>query len=319
MTEVYTPFQWILFFYIYSVCGWVFESSYVSLLKKKWTNRGFLRGPFLPIYGSGAVMMLFVSQPFQDNLILTFVAGMVGATLLELVTGMVLEALFKVKYWDYSNQKYNYKGYICLSSSLVWGFFTVAMNRWLHPLVLDIFAFIPDVLEYIGVAVVTILFVVDTITSVREAFDLRNALIQIENMRKEAELLRKRVDVVMAVVDEDWHEFVEKHPQAERFGEMYRSLELRFEKLKNELTEKMPFQEEQKKELEELKLRFTGLKEKVIGFRGESHIKLNKRLQHNPTMSSVKYARSLEMLRTRIKAEAEKKEKERNEKKQMQQ
>lgn len=318
MTEVYTPFQWILFFYIYSVCGWVFESSYVSLLKKKWTNRGFLRGPFLPIYGSGAVMMLFVSQPFRDNLILTFVAGMVGATLLELVTGMVLEALFKVKYWDYSNQKYNYKGYICLSSSLVWGFFTVAMNLWLHPLVLDVLAFIPDVVEYIGGAIVTVLFVADTITSVREAFDLRDALIQLENMRKEAELLRRRMDVVMAVADEDWREFVEKHPQAERFGEMYRGLELRFEKLKNELSEKIQIQEEQKKELEELRLRFTGLKEKVTGFRGESHVKLKKRMQHNPTMSSVKYAHSLEMLRLRLRDEAEKKEAERRKKQEQQ-
>ena len=105
----YTPFQWLVFFYIYSFLGWVFESSYVSLRKRKFVNRGFMKGPFLPIYGSGAVMMLFVSEPFQDNLVLTYFAGVVGATLLELVTGMALEAIFKVRYWDYSNQKFNYK------------------------------------------------------------------------------------------------------------------------------------------------------------------------------------------------------------------
>ena len=67
---------------------------------------------FFPIYGSGAVMMLFVSEPFKNNLILTYFAGVVGATLLELVTGAAMEALLKVRYWDYSNQKFNYKGYL---------------------------------------------------------------------------------------------------------------------------------------------------------------------------------------------------------------
>ena len=117
MIGQYTLQQWILYFYVYCFLGWIFESCYVSFRKKEWVNRGFLHGPFLPIYGSGAVMMLFVSEPFKDNLILTYFAGVLGATLLELVTGAVMEDLLKVRYWDYSNQKFNYKGYICLSSS----------------------------------------------------------------------------------------------------------------------------------------------------------------------------------------------------------
>ena len=123
MIGQYTLQQWILYFYVYCFLGWIFESCYVSFRKKEWVNRGFLHGPFLPIYGSGAVMMLFVSEPFKNNLILTYFAGVVGATLLELVTGAAMEALLKVRYWDYSNQKFNYKGYICLSSSVAWGIF----------------------------------------------------------------------------------------------------------------------------------------------------------------------------------------------------
>ena len=119
MIGQYTLQQWILYFYVYCFLGWIFESCYVSFRKKEWVNRGFLHGPFLPIYGSGAVMMLFVSEPFKNNLILTYFAGVVGATLLELVTGAAMEALLKVRYWDYSNQKFNYKGYICLSSSYI--------------------------------------------------------------------------------------------------------------------------------------------------------------------------------------------------------
>ena len=64
MIGQYTLQQWILYFYVYCFLGWIFESCYVSFRKKEWVNRGFLHGPFLPIYGSGAVMMLFVSEPF---------------------------------------------------------------------------------------------------------------------------------------------------------------------------------------------------------------------------------------------------------------
>ena len=131
----YTFIQWLFFFYFYCFFGWIFESTYVSICKRKFVNRGFMRGPFLPIYGSGAIMMLVVSMPFQDNLILTYLAGCVGATVLELVTGLTMEALFKVRYWDYSNQKFNYKGVICLSSTLAWGFLTLFMTQFLHKIV----------------------------------------------------------------------------------------------------------------------------------------------------------------------------------------
>lgn len=114
----YTWYQWLTFFYLYCFFGWIFESTYVSLKQKRFVNRGFLRLPMLPLYGSGAVMMLWVSIPFQDSLILTYISGVIGATVLEYVTGYVMERLFKVRYWDYSNQPFNIHGYICLSSSI---------------------------------------------------------------------------------------------------------------------------------------------------------------------------------------------------------
>ena len=82
----YTVTQWLFFFYIYCFAGWCIESAYVSFMEKKLTNRGFMRGPFLPLYGSGAIMMLVVSMPFRGRIILTYLAGCVGATVLEYVT-----------------------------------------------------------------------------------------------------------------------------------------------------------------------------------------------------------------------------------------
>ena len=107
----YTIIQWMFFFYLYCFLGWCFESAYVSICQRRLTNRGFLRGPFLPIYGSGATMMLVVSSPFQDNILLTYLAGCVGATVLEYVVGVTMEALFKVRYWDYTRKRFNYNNY----------------------------------------------------------------------------------------------------------------------------------------------------------------------------------------------------------------
>ena len=119
--------QWVFFFYIYCFLGWCFESAFVSAKSRKLVNRGFMRGPFLPLYGSGAMMMLVVSMPFRENVLLTYVAGVIGATALEYVTGVTMEALFKMRYWDYSNRFMNFQGHICLRSSVAWGFLRILL------------------------------------------------------------------------------------------------------------------------------------------------------------------------------------------------
>ena len=96
----YMAYQWLFIFYIYCFLGWCFESAFVSIKSKEWINRGFMRGPFLPLYGSGATMMLVVSMPFSDHIVLTYVAGCIGATVLEYITGVTMESLFNVRYWD---------------------------------------------------------------------------------------------------------------------------------------------------------------------------------------------------------------------------
>ena len=140
----YTAIQWLFFFYFYCFFGWCFESTYVSIKSRKLVNRGFMRGPFLPLYGSGAIMMLVVSMPFQDNLVMVYIAGCIGATVLEYVTGVTMEALFKVRYWDYSKNKFNFQGHICLGSSLAWGGLTILMTEVIHKPIEHLVLSIPD-------------------------------------------------------------------------------------------------------------------------------------------------------------------------------
>ena len=79
----YGMVQWILFFYIYCFFGWCFESAYMSICEKRLVNRGVMKGRFLPIYGSGAILLLFVTMPFRDNYALMYISGAVSATVLE--------------------------------------------------------------------------------------------------------------------------------------------------------------------------------------------------------------------------------------------
>ena len=172
----YTFLQWILFFAIYCIIGWIFETTYVSIKSLKFTNRGFLYGPCLPIYGSGVIIMLFLTFPFRDNFVLTYILSLVGATLLEYLTGVVMEAIFKVKYWDYSYKKIQYKGYICLSSSIAWGFFgVIIVNVVNKPIERFVLSLSHTTCEFLAIAFVLI-FTADFTLSVREAINIRDEI-----------------------------------------------------------------------------------------------------------------------------------------------
>ena len=305
MIGQYSLYEWLIFFYIYSFFGWIFESVYVSLRKKRWVNRGFLLGPFLPIYGGGAVMMLFVSEPFKSNLILTYFAGAVGATLLELVTGMVMESIFKVRYWDYSDRKYNYKGYICLESAVLWGFFTIAMNQAVHPALLRLLAAVPALPLHVVFGIVSVFLVFDIISSVKEALDLRDMLEKMESLREEMLRLRRRADVVIACLDDSWREFLENNPAADKAGEIYKGLEFRYNMLRQRVSELDILNDVQKEDLAELKEWFSTVFRKLERFRSEKlhqgrRRRLKNRILGNPTMTSVRYRFSLEALREKL-------------------
>ena len=194
----YTWYQWLSFFYIYCFAGWVFESTYVSIREKRPVNRGFLRLPLLPLYGTGAAMMLWVSLPLRDSLFLVYISGVIAATALEYVTGWTMERLFKMKYWDYSNQRFNVNGYICLSSSLVWGLLTIFLTEVLHPPVSDLVLALPVSLDIAGVILISILFAADTVQSVKDALDLGRALEAMTGIRAELDDVQVQLALLRA-------------------------------------------------------------------------------------------------------------------------
>lgn len=208
--HIYTTGQWVLLFFFYCFCGWVWESCYVSLCQRHWVNRGFLQGPLLPIYGSGAILILFVTLPVANSLPLIWLFGTAAATALEYATGAVMERLFKVRYWDYSKHRWNLHGYICLSSSIAWGFFSILLVRFLHPPVARLLADVPAFLVDPLALLLTAAFTADLVRSVQDALDLRQTLIRLTEENEELRHLARRAEVAAAFAGEDLRRFRER-------------------------------------------------------------------------------------------------------------
>ncbi len=124
----YTVLDYIFYFFFYSFIGWFFESCYCSIRPKKWVNRGFLRGPICPIYGTGGLVMMICLLPLRHitkslylNELLIFVAGAILCDIVEFMTSYIMEKLFNARWWDYSNKKFNIQGRICLTHTFYWG------------------------------------------------------------------------------------------------------------------------------------------------------------------------------------------------------
>lgn len=261
-----------------------------------------MRGPFLPIYGSGGIMMLVVSMPFQDNVILTYIAGCIGATLLELVTGIAMEALFKVRYWDYSDQKFNYKGHICLSSTIAWGFLTILMTEFLHKGVERVVFALPQVLVTVGTVIISCWMLVDMTLSVKAALDLRDLLIALEKAKEEMERIQKRLDVIVAVTNDRIE--TRRATRSMKIDELMEDIEGRFSTFRERVKlEPSEFVEELRDEVQELRTRYLIEKEHRQHFRRIRSLYQRSLLKGNPGMKSAKFEEALEELK---KAAAEK-------------
>lgn len=295
----YSITEWLFFFYFYCFFGWVFESTYVSIKSRRLVNRGFMRGPFLPLYGTGAIMMLVVSMPFQDNVALTYLAGCVGATLLELVTGITMEALFKVRYWDYSPKKFNYKGHICLSSTIAWGFLTILMTEVVHQEVAKVvLALSRQVLTVITV-LITIEIAADFALSFKAALDLRDVLVGLEKAKTEMEHIQKRLDVLIAFAGD---EFAARKQEGEsRVEELMLSLEERFKNIKERLAaEPGALEEKVREELMELRSKYMLEKEHRQQFSKIRDFYQRNMIKGNPDMYSARFAEALEELKRAV-------------------
>lgn len=236
--------EWLSFFYFYCIFGWCFESAYVSIKEQRLTNRGFLRGPWLPLYGSGAILVLWLTLPFQRTPVLVYVVGALGATALEYVTGVTMVRWFRVRYWDYSGQKFQYQGHICLSSSAAWGFLSLLMVYAVHRPVERLIFWMHEEVVAVMTFGITVCMVYDFSNAFRKAMDLRELLIQAEQLYVELEqraaekkrLLEAAATFAKAAVEEHMEE--QKEELLQKAEAEIRQLQERQERIKEHMFQK---------------------------------------------------------------------------------
>ena len=181
------------YFVIYSFFGWCIETVYRSFCEKKIINTGFLYGPFCPIYGSGAIIMLLGLNQFKGKYFLLFFIGFFVLSIWEYFVGWFIEKTFNTKYWDYSDHKLNIKGRVCLTNSIFWGILAVAFINIVHPFIFEFVSkFDNDIVKYITIGLLVIL-IIDTIISVIKVKNIKSTLNKIDELNKE---IREKIKLI---------------------------------------------------------------------------------------------------------------------------
>lgn len=153
----------ILYFFIYSFLGWICECLYCGIPAKKFINRGFLAGPYCPIYGVGAIVIIYSLWPFKTSAILVFLIGMVLTSFLEYLTSWLMEYMFHTRWWDYSAYQFQLHGRICLKNSILFGFMVLFVCYVLHPIVIQIITDIPIIVQHSITLFLSIVFIIDLV------------------------------------------------------------------------------------------------------------------------------------------------------------
>lgn len=243
-----------MFFFIYGVLGWCVEVAYAAVKEGKFVNRGFLNGPICPIYGVGVVSVIYCLSEVKGNLMVLYLASVVLVTVIEGVTGLVLDKLFHNKWWDYSNQPLNIGGYVCLVFSLIWGVFCVFIMKVFQPMVRDLVVHIPFWLGTVILVVISIAMIADLYVTASAILKLNKRLEAMEKIAAELHELSdkmgeniyenvmdgmergEKIKTTVESVKDAGREFKEEYQTGSR--ELYAEMQTRMEELKG-LYEKM--------------------------------------------------------------------------------
>lgn len=172
--------DWLLWFFLYSFVGWAWETALFTVQERRFVNRGFLNGPFCPIYGFGALLLLLLLENNVSNIFSLFFIAVILTTSLEYLTAVLLENLFHAKWWDYTMFPLNYKGRISVISSAVFGIFAVLQIRFIHPFVKSLTGRVPENMKSIILLLVIIYIFIDFTLTIRHVFVMNGRLSEIQ-------------------------------------------------------------------------------------------------------------------------------------------
>lgn len=177
--------QALFLFFIYSFLGWVCECIYCSVGQRKWINRGFLAGPYCPIYGFGGVFVLMLLEPVRGSGILVFLLGVLITSSLEYITSVVMEKMFHTRWWDYSHYRFHINGRICLLNSFLFGLMCLIVVYIVHPPIMNGVRLIPRVMLTALDLMLLIYFSADVFKTVRALLRRNKEFVELEKCVQE--------------------------------------------------------------------------------------------------------------------------------------
>ena len=178
----YTGYEYIWFFFIYAFIGWLIEVVFAAFSRKRFANRGFLNGPLCPVYGCGMVFLQLFFGGLLQNLFFLFIGSFVTTSLLEYFTGKLMERFYGRKWWDYSDYKYNFGGYVCLQFSAVWAAGAVVLLKWVNPVFGKLIGMLPALLGRIILIVLAACFACDVLVTTGALLKLKRRSRRIEEI-----------------------------------------------------------------------------------------------------------------------------------------
>ena len=192
-----TFLYYFLIFYIYSVLGWIMESTYVSIKQKKFVDRGFLIGPYCPIYGWGSLTIILYLEQYKNNFITVFILGVVICAFLEYITSYIMEKIFKARWWDYSDKKFNLNGRICGENAILFGIGGLLIIYIIEPIIDNYISKINIFCLSLLSIIFFIIFIIDTIVSFKIVNKLKENLGNIEIKRDSTQEMKTLITDIL--------------------------------------------------------------------------------------------------------------------------
>ena len=188
---------YFLIFFIYSVLGWIMESTYVSIGQKKFVNRGFLIGPYCPIYGYGSLIMIIYLEQYKDNILTVFILGIAICSFLEYITSYLMEKIFKARWWDYSDKKFNLNVRVCGKNALLFGIGGLIVIYLVHPIIETLISKLNNYLILILSIIFFVIYIIDTIVSFNIVNKLKKNLSNVEVRKDSTQELKNLVSEII--------------------------------------------------------------------------------------------------------------------------
>ena len=281
-------YRLLLYFFLYSFLGWCTEVAYATVKERRFVNRGFLGGPWCPIYGVGVSAVVTLLDGFQDSLLLLYLSSFVLVTLIEGMTGFIMDKIFHHKWWDYTGLPFNIGGYVCLPFSIAWGAACLVIVKGVHPVIERLVGLLPEAAGLALICVLTAGLAADLAVTTAGILKLNRRLDMLERIGAE---LREISDRMGANIHENVMDAMER---AEVLENMAQARKERLDAISGEAKERLDLLSEETRE------RYDMLRQRHAELTGATLQASRRLVRAFPRMESRRHKELLEELKRKL-------------------